>query len=174
MKRQNQEFSGSRVNPLEKGVSGAAARVPDGGSFEKGPGDGAGGNLGQRRSCRGSVRRLHTNELERLHGKSKGQNREVAEELRRRGYNSKMLAGAEWGHDQRRWREVAQKAHEVSRRRKKGVRRAKLKRKRDRRRQRSQERLRQNRMDLPARLKEGVEIVGENYDPAAADGTCPF
>jgi hypothetical protein len=42
-----------------------------------------------------------------------------------------------------------------------------------RRRERTRERLRQNRIDLLARLNEGEEIVGENY-AWAADGTCPF
>ena len=174
MTLQNGEFEDSRVNPLEPGVSGAAARVPDGGSFEKGPENGAAGSSAPPRSRRGSVRRLHTNELERLHGKSKGQNRGVEEELRRRGHNSKMLREAEWDHDQRQWRKIAKQASEVSRRRKKRMKSARLKRKRERRRERGRERLRQNRADLLARLKQGVVIVGENYDPSAADGSCPF
>ena len=85
-----------------------------------------------------------------------------------------MLREAEWGHDQRQWRKITKQASEVSRRRKKRVKSARLKRKRERRRERSRQRLRQNRADLLARLKQGVVIVGENYDPSAADGSCPF
>lgn len=169
MKRQNQEPGNSREKPVEPGVSGDIVRVPEEVSFMRSPKDGVTGNG----RCM-SVRRLHTNELERLHGKTQGGNKAIEDELRRRGHNSKMLAEAMWDHDQRRWGKIAKKASEVSRRRKKSVRRAKLKRKRERRRERSRERLRQNRMDLLAKLKEGVEIVGENYDPSVADGTCPF
>jgi hypothetical protein len=174
MKPQNQEPENFSKKPLERGGQAEGARTPAGGSFDKTPGDGAAGNSGQRRSGRGSVCRLHTNELERLHGKSKGGNKAVEDELRRRGHNSTMLREAEWDHDQRRWREISKQAHEISRRQKKRVRRAKLKRKRDRRRERSRERQRQEQQARLDRLKEGVVIVGENYDPSAADGTCPF
>jgi len=83
-----------------------------------------------------------------------------------------MLTLVEWEHDQKRWREISRQAHEISRRRKRGAKSARRKRKE--RRELAQEQLRQNRIDLLARLKEGVVIVGRNYDPSAADGSCPF
>lgn len=169
MTLQNQEFGDSRVNPLQPGVSEALARVPDGGSSSKGR-----KNAGRRNPRWTSVTKTTTRELKRIHGKCKGQNKAVEEELRRRGFNSKMLAEIEWEHGQRQWEKTAKQASEVSRRRKRRVKSARLKRKRERRRERNREQLRQNRIDLLARLKQGVEIVGENYDPSAADGSCPF
>jgi hypothetical protein len=174
MKRQNQEPINFSGKPVEPGGQGEGSRAPAGGSSERASGDEGGEAPGRGRSRRGGARRLHANELERLHGKSKGGNKTVEDELRRRGHNSKTLREAEWDHDQRRWRKIAKKASEISRRRKKRVRRAKLKRKRDRRWERSRGRQRQEQQARLDRLKKGVEIVGENYDPSAADGSCPF
>lgn len=87
--------------PVKPGVSGAAVRVPVEGASSRGGEGVAEGVPGRRRSRRTSIGRMHTDELERLYGKSKGGNRDVEDELRRRGHNSKMLREAEWGHDQR-------------------------------------------------------------------------
>jgi hypothetical protein len=167
---QNDQLNNFSRKPLEQGGQEEGFPGPEGNPLKTTPGND--GTLAPER--RGSVRRLHTNELERLHGRSKGGNHAVEEELRRRGFNSKMLAEIEWEYGQRQWCKAAKKASKISTAKNAEARRSRLKRKRARRRERSRERLRQNRIDLLARLKEGIVIVGENYDPAAADGTCPF
>jgi hypothetical protein len=110
MTLQNQEFGDSRVNPLQPGVSGAAARVPDGGSFEKGSGDGA---RKKRKNPRfQSVSEMSLRKLKRLHGESQGRNLAVEEELRRRGFNAQMLKESEWQHAQQRWEKtIRQSGH---------------------------------------------------------------
>jgi hypothetical protein len=174
MKRQKHEPGNFSEKPGEQGGQEEGSRAPKGGSSEKGPGSGSGEAPRRRRSRRGGRRRLRTDELKRRHGESKGFNRPVEEELRRRGHNTKMLAQVEWDHDQKRWREISKQAHEISRRRKRGAKSAKQTRKRKERREQTREQTRQNRIDLLARLKAGVVIVGRNYDPSAADGSCPF
>ena len=155
-----------------KGGQEDGSRTPEGGCFETTPGEVAAGKKQNPRWT--SVTKTSTRELKRIHGACKGGNLEVEEELRRRGFNSKMLAEIEWEYGQRQWCKAAKKASKISTAKNAEARRSRLKRKRDRWRERSRERLRQNRMDLLARLKKGVEIVGENYDHSAADGTCPF
>jgi len=110
MTLQNQEFGDSRVNPLQPGVSGAAARVPDGGSSEKGPGDGA---RKKRKNPRlQPVSEVSLRKLKRLHGESQGRNQAVEEELRARGFNAQMLKEAEWQHAQQQWEKtVRQSGH---------------------------------------------------------------
>lgn len=41
-------------------------------------------------------------------------------------------------------------------------------------RRRQKERRRQRHIAVVARVKEGVRITGENFDPSACDGSCPF
>jgi hypothetical protein len=101
MKSQNGEFGDSRVKPVEKGVSGAAARLPDGGSFER-----ASGNEIRKKRANPrfqSVSEMSIRKLKRLHGEGQGRNLAVEEELRRRGFNAQMLAEIQWEYDQRRW-----------------------------------------------------------------------
>ena len=110
MKRQNQEPESSNQKPLQPGVSGAAARAPDGGSFEKGPGDGARKKRVNPRHQ--SVSEMSLRKLKRLHGESQGRDQAVEEELRARGFNSQMLEAAQWEWGQQRWeRTVRQSGH---------------------------------------------------------------
>lgn len=110
MKSQNGEFGDSRVNPLQPGVSDAAARVPDGGSSEKGSGDGARRKRANPRHQ--SVSEMSVRKLKRLHGESQGRDQAVEEELRRRGFNAQMLKEAEWQHAQQRWeKSIRQSGH---------------------------------------------------------------
>ena len=121
-----------------------------------------------------SVEKTPTRELKRIHGACKGGNLEVEEELRRRGFNSKMLAETQWEWGQRQWCKAAKRASEVSRQRKRRVKSARFGRKRAGRREQTRERLRQKQKTSADRVRQGFVIVGENYDPAAADGLCPF
>jgi hypothetical protein len=164
---QNGKYENCSGKPVEPGVATGESGLPVEGVSSKGQEDVAGKRTNPRWT---TVTKTPTKELKRIHGMCNGQNKSVEEELRRRGFSSKMLAEVQWEWGQRQWKKSAKKASKISTARNSKARRAKLKRKRDRRR----ERLRQNRMDLLARLKEGVRIMGENYDPAAADGTCPF
>lgn len=101
MTLQNGEPEDSRANPLQPGVPDAAARAPDGGSFAKGPGDGA---RKKRKNPRfQSVSEMSLRKLKRLHGESQGRNLDVVEELRRRGFNSQMLEAAQWEWGQQQW-----------------------------------------------------------------------
>jgi hypothetical protein len=98
----------------------------------------------------------------------------VADELRRRGFNSKMLEELVWEWGQRQWEKVAKRASKMASARNAEARRQKKRAKEERQRERSRERQRQEQQARLDRLKEGVVIVGRNYDPSAADGSCPF
>ena len=98
----------------------------------------------------------------------------MAAELRRRGFNSKMLGELVWEWGQRQWEKAAKKASKIATARNAEVRRQQKRAKEERRRERSRERQRQEQQARLDRLKEGVVIVGRNYDPSAADGSCPF
>lgn len=114
--------------------------------------------------------RTRTSTLKWRYGESKGTDKAVEEELRRRGFNSKQLAELEWDHSQKKWTKEAKKASVVRRAKKKAVRRRKQKRHKLRR----AERRRQEKFARIARLKQGGVITGENLDPPACDGSCPI
>jgi len=103
------------------------------------------------------------------YGKSNGTDREAEDELQRRGLNSKQLGDVLAEYGLKAWRTESKKAHKVARRKRRSVRNAKNRRHRLRR----TERRRQEQIARIARLKEGVTIVGENFDPSASDGSCP-
>lgn len=113
---------------------------------------------------------IRTSTLKLMYGESNGSDRAVEEELRNRGLNTRELTEIERSHHQRKWREQATKAHKVARRRQKSIHIAKN----IRHGQRRKERRRQEQIARVARLKEGVVITGENFDPSASDGSCPF
>lgn len=113
---------------------------------------------------------IRTSTLKRMYGESNGSDKAVEEELRTRGYNTRELTDLERSHSERKWREQSKNAHKLARKRKKGVRNASNRRHS----QRRKERRRQEQIALVARLKEGVVITGENFDPSACDGSCPF
>ena len=113
---------------------------------------------------------VRTSTLKQIYGESNGTDKAVDEELRNRGFNTRELTEIQWSYNQRRWREQAKKAHKVARRRRQAVSNAKNRRHRKRR----KERRRQEQLARVARLKEGVVITGENFDPSASDGSCPF
>ena len=172
MKPQNQEPNNFSRNPLEQGGRDEGSQTPAGGSFETAPGGGA---VGKKRNPRWtSVTKTSTRELKRIHGACKGGNPAVEEELRRRGFNSKMLEELVWEWGQRQWERAAKRASKIATARNVEARRQKKREKEERRRERSRERQRQEQQARLDRLKEGVVIVGENYDPSAADGSCPF
>jgi hypothetical protein len=108
--------------------------------------------------------------LKQRYGKSNGKDREAEEELQRRGLNSKQLAEIIWGHAQASWQKGAKRASKIhtAQRTEKRIQK-KRKQKKQRR-----ERRRWKQIAKVARLKEGVTIVGENFDPSASDGSCPF
>ena len=116
------------------------------------------------------VRKVSTKWLKYRYGKANGLDREAEDELRRRGINSKELGKILWHHAQKEWQKQAKKGREIRRRKKRSARRAKTRQKRAQRR----ERHRQEQIDRVARLKQGVVIVGEHFDPSACDGSCPF
>jgi hypothetical protein len=125
-----------------------------------------------------SLRTMPTRVLARMHGAEQGKHPEVADELRARGYSSEMLRQVEWDYSQRKWTRNAKeaghrKAKENSARRKR-VRGRKHRRKRERRAERSVEWWRQEQRKISAKVDAGFEIVGEHYDPAARDDSCPF
>jgi hypothetical protein len=84
--------------------------VPDGGSFEKGPENGA---RKKRKNPRlQSVSEMSVRKLKRLHGESQGRDQAVEEELRARGFNSQMLEEVQWEWGQQRWEKtVRQSGH---------------------------------------------------------------
>jgi hypothetical protein len=176
MKRQKKELNNFRQKTREQGGQQEGFPGPEGNPLKTTPGEVA---ARKKRNPRWtSVTKTPTRELKRIHGACKGINREVEEELRRRGCSTKMLAEIQWEWGQRQWCKAAKRASKISTARNAKARwerrRSKRRRWRQRRRERSRERLRQNRIDLLARLKTGVVIVGEKYDAAAADGNCPF
>ncbi len=116
------------------------------------------------------ITKTSTDWLKYRYGQSNGKDREAGDELQARGLNSKQLGDllAEYG--LKTWRSEAKKAHKIARRKRRSVRNAKNRRHRLRR----KERRRQEQIARVARLKEGVMIVGENFDPSASDGSCPF
>jgi hypothetical protein len=113
---------------------------------------------------------IRTSKLKRMYCESNGSDKAVEEELRNRGLNSRELTDLERSHSEQKWREQSKKAHKVARKRKRTVRIAKN----IRHRQRREERRRQEQIARVARLKKGVVITGENFDPSASDGSCPF
>ncbi|MCE9631925.1 MAG: hypothetical protein K8S94_14575 [Planctomycetia bacterium] len=113
---------------------------------------------------------IRTSTLKRMYCESNGSDKAVEEELRTRGLNSRELTDLERSHSERRWREQSKKAHKVARKRKQSVCIASN----IRHSQRREERRRQERKDRVALLKKGVVITGENCDPSASDGSCPF
>lgn len=108
--------------------------------------------------------------LKRMYGESNGSDKAVEEELRTRGYNTRELNEIERSHSERKWREQSKKARKFTRKRKQSVCIASN----IRHSQPRKERRRQEQIARVARLKEGVVITGENFDPSASDGSCPF
>jgi hypothetical protein len=115
------------------------------------------------------VSRISTKRLRFRYGESNGKDREAEAELQKRGLNSKDLQQVIWDYGAIKWRAAKNVANIVACKRRRRVRRAKNKRRRLRR----QERRRQKQIAQVARLKEGVVIVGQNYDISRADGSCP-
>jgi hypothetical protein len=116
------------------------------------------------------ITRMGLRRLKHRYGASNGHDQEAANELQRRGLNSKQLAEVIWEHGQEAWRQEAKKASKVARRKRRSVRVAKNRRHRLRR----KEQRRQEQIARAARIKQGVVIVGENFDTSACDGSCPF
>jgi hypothetical protein len=109
---QSQEPRNFSRKPREPGSRVEEAKTPAGGSFEKTPGGGA---VGKKRNPRWtSVTKTSTRELKRIHGACKGGNPVVADELRRRGFNSKMLEELIWEWGQRQWQKAAKRASKIS------------------------------------------------------------
>jgi hypothetical protein len=169
---QNDQLNNFSRKTRDKGGQQEGLPGPDGNRLKTKPGEVAARKM--RNPRRKSVQKTPTRELKRIHGESQGRNQPVEEELRRRGFNSKMLAEIEWEYGQRQWCKAAKKASEVSRQRKRRVKSARFGRKRAGRREQTRERLRQKQKASADRVRQGFVIVGENYDPAAADGLCPF
>ena len=172
MKPQNQEPNNFSRNPLEPGRRDEGSQTPAGGSFETASGDGARKKRNNPRFQ--SVSEMSIRKLKRIHGACKGGNPVVADELRCRGFNAKMLEELVWEWGQRQWEKAAKRASKIATTRNVEARRQKKRAKEERRRERSRERQRQEQQARLDRLKEGVVIVGKNYDPSNADGSCPF
>ena len=113
---------------------------------------------------------IRTSTLKRMYCESNGSDKAVEEELRTRGYNTRELNEIERSHSERKWREQSKKARKFTRKRKQSVCIASN----IRHSQPRKERRRQEQIARVARLKEGVVITGENFDPSASDGSCPF
>ena len=108
--------------------------------------------------------------LKQRYATSNGKDQEAGNELQRRGLNSKQLREILWEHGQQGWQKQAKRASKIhtAQRTEKRIQK-KRKQKKQRR-----ERRRQKQIAKVARLKEGVKIVGENFDPSASNGSCPF
>jgi hypothetical protein len=169
MKSQNGESGNFSGKPVEPAAGRKVGDMPAGPVSSKGR-----KGAGRRNSRWTSVTKTSTRELKRIHGECKGENPAVADELRRRGFNSRMLEQIQWEWGQQQWEKAAKRASKISTARNGKARREKKRAKEDRRRERSRERQRQEQQARLDRLKKGVQIVGEKYDPSAADGSCPF
>ena len=108
--------------------------------------------------------------LKQRYAKSNGKDQEAGNELQRRGLNSKHLGKILWEHGQQGWQKQAKRASKIHTAQRTE---ARIQKKRKQKKQRG-ERRRQKQIAKVARLKEGVTIVGENFDPSASDGPCPF
>ena len=113
---------------------------------------------------------IRTSTLKRMYCESNGSDKAVEEELRTRGYNTRELNEIERSHSERKWREQSKKARKFTRKRKQSVCIASN----IRHSQPRKERRRQEQIARVALLKKGVVITGENFDPSASDGSCPF
>jgi hypothetical protein len=158
---QNHQLNNFSRKTRDKGGQQEGLPGPDGNPLKTKPGEVAARKMRNPRWK--SVQKTPTRELKRIHGACKGVNREVEEELRRRGFNSKMLADIQWEWGQRQWCKTAKRASKIS-----TARNAKA------RWEQTRERLRQKQKASADRVRLGFVIVGENYDAAAADGLCPF
>lgn len=116
------------------------------------------------------ITRMGLRGLKYRYGQSNGKDREAEDELRRRGLNSIQLRQVVWDYGGEMWGEAKRKANAIAITRKSRVKRAKNRRHTLRR----QERRRQEQIERVARMKQGIRITGEHYDPSASDGTCPF
>lgn len=121
-------------------------------------------------TTRCSPESMSTFRLKQICGESGGTDKPVEEELRTRGFNTRELIDVERQHQQKKWLKERKKASTVTRKKKQSIRNASHRRHRFR----KKERRRQEQIDKAARLKDGVVIVGDNFDPSAADGSCPF
>lgn len=116
------------------------------------------------------VTKTSTRALEQRYGEANGRDQEAANELQRRGFTSKQLGEVLWDHGQQKWRQQATQANDIACKKRRSVRNAKNRRHRLRR----KERRHQEQIARVAQMRQGIWIVGENFDPSACDGTCPF
>jgi hypothetical protein len=112
-------------------------------------------------------------QLKQAHGAAKGRNVAVADELRRRGFNTKQLRDLEWEHGQGLWRQSAKNATKI---RANDGRRKRKRKKGQARRGRAEQRVeahRQAQREINLRVERGFTVVGEDF-LETRDGSCPF
>lgn len=107
--------------------------------------------------------------LQRLkcrYGASNGLDREPANELQRCGLNSRQLAELLWDYGQDKWRQSKTEANEIASKNRRTA--------RNRRNRRSRQRSQHLRIDRVVQMKQGIVIVGKNFNSSACNGSCPF